>query len=48
MKTKEIINELLVSAVADKVSDIFFFRKEKKLWWNLELLRALKDKNLFR
>ena len=27
MKTKKIINELLVSAVANKVSDIFFFPK---------------------
>ena len=26
MKTKKIINELLVSAVANKVSDIFFFQ----------------------
>ena len=30
MKTKEIINNLLVSAVANKVSDIFFFPKRKE------------------
>lgn len=47
MKTKEIINELLVSAVANKVSDIFFFPKEKRQWSNLEQLGALKGKNLF-
>lgn len=30
MKTKKIINALLVSAVANKVSDIFFFSEKRR------------------
>ena len=41
MKTKKIINELLVSAVANKVSDIFFFPKREETVVEFRTIRGV-------
>ena len=47
MKTKEIINELLVSAVADKVSDIFFFSKREETVVEFRTIKGVERQKSF-
>lgn len=47
MKTKEIINELLVSAVADKVSDIFFFPKREETVVEFRTIKGVERQKSF-
>lgn len=47
MKTKKIINELLVSAVANKVSDIFFFPKREETVVEFRTIRGVERQKSF-